>query len=255
MFRSDGTCVALPSSVNTPPVEKGMHCMISERRRVIVALADAFEGALVYDALCSEGFEPLWRSTPYDAADEMRTHPWDLLIADASFMSRGGLQSDGRSRNPLTPCILIGDDKRQCGSGRAMYLARPVDRAMLTCFVAMAFHQETPIRRSMRKRVDPVQAMVNGLPSYIVDMSAEGLRLEIPNGRRSVLPPVFSVRVDIINLSMTVQRMWTQPMSKRAGAVWCGAALSENRVSVENRWRLFVDTVPVVGTGSVAAVL
>ena len=36
---------------------------MSERRRIIVATADAFEGAAIYDGLSAHGFEPVWRST------------------------------------------------------------------------------------------------------------------------------------------------------------------------------------------------
>jgi hypothetical protein len=34
---------------------------------------------------------------------------------------------------------------------------------------------------------------------------------------------------------------------KNAATLWCGAALSHNRASSEERWRAFVDSVPLVG--------
>ena len=156
---------------------------MSERRRIIVATADAFEGAAIYDGLSAHGFEPVWLSTIQAAADEMRSRPFDLLIADAAFALSGGLQDEGRPRNPLTPTILIGDagSGQHVGlSGRAMYLTPPVDHAMLTCFVTMALLQDKPVRRSVRKPVNRYQALVNGVHAHILDVSAEGLRLEIP---------------------------------------------------------------------------
>jgi hypothetical protein len=230
--------------------------MIGERLRVIVALTDAFEGAAVYDGLLSDGFEPVWCSTVGAAADEMRSQPFDLLIADTSFALRGGLQNEGRARNPLTPTILIGDagSPHSTSSGRAMYLTRPVDHAMLTCFVTMALQRDRPVRRSVRKHVDRIHAIVNGVHSYLVDVSAEGLRLEIPDERRLVLPPFFTVRVPVADLAFTVQRRWTRSASSRAAATWYGGSLSQNRATIEQRWRSFVDTMPVVGEGSVALV-
>ena len=74
---------------------------MSERRRIIVATADAFEGAAIYDGLSAHGFEPVWRSTIQAAADEMRSRPFDLLIADAAFAFSGGLQDEGRRGTPL----------------------------------------------------------------------------------------------------------------------------------------------------------
>jgi DNA-binding response OmpR family regulator len=229
---------------------------MSERRRVIVAMADAFEGAAVYDGLSADGFEPVWHSTVRAAADEMRARPFDLLITDAAFALSGGLQSESRPRNPLTPTILIGDAgaPHLSSNSRAMYLTRPVDRAMLTCFVTMAFLQDKPIRRSVRKPVNRFQALVNGAPAYILDVSAEGLRLEMPGERTSALPPFFTVRVPIVDLAFTVQRMWTRSASTRAPAVWYGGALSQNQTRVAQAWRSFVDKFPVTSEDSVTLV-
>jgi hypothetical protein len=229
---------------------------MSERPRVIVATADAFEGAAVYDGLTADGFEPVWRSTVRAAANEMRSRPFDLLIVDTGFALSGGLQGESRPRNPLTPTILIGDaGAPPVGlNGRTMYLTRPVDRAMLTCFVTMALLQDKPVRRSMRKPVNRFQALVNGVPASILDVSAEGLRLEMPGGCGSPLPPFFTVRVPLVDLAFTVQRMWTRSASSRAPAIWYGGAIAQNRIHVAQAWRSIVDTIPVVGQGSVTLI-
>ena len=230
------------------PASLGGWLMVGERLRVILALTDAFEGAAVMDGLLADGFEPVWRSTVQDVRHEMH-EPFDLLIVDASLAANASLHSNGRSRDPLSPVILIGDEGSQPvdATGRSMYLSRPVDRAKLACFVAMALQQDRPVRRSTRKRVNRVRAIVDAVPAYIVDVSAEGLRMEVPRDRRSPLPPLFSVRLPGANLSLTVQRRWTQPLSKGVPTTYCGGALCENRASVEHAWRLFVDSVPIVG--------
>jgi hypothetical protein len=199
------------------------------------------------DGLLADGFDPVWRSTVQDVRHEMQERPFDLLIVDASLAVNGSLHSKGRSRDPRAPVILIGDEGSQPvdASGRSMYLTRPVDRAKLACFVTMALHQDRPVRKSARKRIDRIRAIVDAVPAYIVDVSAEGLRMEMPSDRRSPLPPLFSVRLPGANLSLTVQRRWTRP--SKGTSIFCGGALSENRVNIERAWRLFVDSVPIVG--------
>jgi hypothetical protein len=44
-----------------------------------------------------------------------------------------------------------------------------------------------------------------------------------------------------------VQRMWTQMPSTKRSSIWYGGALSNNRASIHQAWRAFVDTVPVIG--------
>jgi hypothetical protein len=73
------------------------------------------------------------------------------------------------------------------------------------------------------------------------------LRLEMPRDRRAALPPYFAVRVPLVGVAVIAKRRWMMPAAKNAGTLWCGAALSHNRASSEERWRNFVDSVPIVG--------
>jgi hypothetical protein len=147
-----------------------------------------------------------------------------------------------------TPTIIIGDagsgSRAESISGQTVYLPRPVDRAMLGCFVSMAIIDERPSRRSVRKQVNRVDAVVNGVPSHILDVSFEGLRLEMADGRKAALPPYFTVRVPLVGVAVTVQRMWTRSSPKRTSVIWYGGALSQNRIAINEAWRRFVDTIP-----------
>lgn len=216
------------------------------RPRVIVSLPNATEAAAIASWLRADGFEPVPRSTAQAAVNETLL-PFALLIADVSHRR---VLLENRGRHPVTPTILIGNaataSQGDALGAQTMYLSRPVDRAMLMCFVAMAILDERPVRRSVRKPVSPFDAVVNGVPSRIVDVSAEGLRLEMSREWRTALPPYFTVRVPAVGVAMTVQRMWTQTPSTKQSSVWYGGALSNNRVSIHQAWRAFVDTVPVV---------
>ena len=133
---------------------------------------------------------------------------------------------------------------------QTMYLSRPINRAMFTCFVAMAMLDSRPVRRSIRKPVNRFEAVANGVPSHIVDISVEGLRLEMSREGRSALPPYFTVRVPLVGVAVRVQRMWTQSASLRGASIWYGGALSQNRSNITQAWRAFVDTVPAAdGSG------
>ena len=226
---------------------------MANRPRVIVALANMQECGSIADWLTAEGFEPVRRATPGSAAEEMVARPFDLLIADALFAFRDGLHAASRKRNPTTPTIVVGDPAAApiCDAvGRqAMFLARPVERVMFSCTVSMAFMDGRPLRRSERKLVNPCSAVVNGVPSRVIDVSNEGLRLEVPSDRRWIPPPYFNIRVPLIWTAVTVQRMWTRawPANGRTEATWCGVALSQNRPGAERAWRGLVETVQLVG--------
>ena len=205
------------------------------------------------DWLTANGYEPLHRPTPASAAADMQARAIQLLIADANWAVGTALQSVTRSRGQLVPTILIGQavERRAAAvNAQTMYMSRPIEKAVLACFVSMALMDDRPVRRSPRKSVQRFDAMVNGLPSGIVNVSAEGLRLEVPRDRRATLPPYFAVRVPLVGVAIIAKRMWTMSPSKPGSTIWCGAALSHNRASSEERWRAFVDSVPNAGDGS-----
>ena len=200
------------------------------------------------DWLTSNGFEPIVRSTPAAAAAEMQ-RPFQLLVADANWAIGTALQSVTRARGQMLPTILIGEpfERRSTAvNAQTMYMSRPIEKAVLSCFVQMALMDDRPVRRSPRKQVQRFEALVNGLPSGIVDVSAEGLRLEVPRDRKAALPPYFAVRVPLVGVAVIAKRMWTMA-PKNAQTMLCGAALSHNRASSEERWRAFVDSVPLAG--------
>src|SRR5436189_5707901 len=113
----------------------------------------------------------------------------------------------------------------------------------------MAIIDGRPIRRSIRKLVNRFAATVNGVPARIIDISNEGVRLEILRERCAVPPPYFTVRVPLIGVGVTVQRMWARPWRSggKEDVTWCGGALAANPARAEGGWRSFVDTLPVAG--------
>ncbi len=218
--------------------------------RIIVALPSPTERVEVADWLSGERLEPVPVASSHAAMEAMRARPFDLLIADAVFAFQEGLHACGRARSPLTPTIVIGretdEPKGDAVDGQTMYLARPVERSMLVCFVSMALLEGRPPRRSIRKPVSRVDIVVNGVPSRLVDVSNEGMRLELSSDRRTALPIYFKVRVPLMEVGVFVKRMWTRPSSSHAAMTWYGGALAENRPGAEQAWRSFVEMVPTI---------
>jgi hypothetical protein len=226
---------------------------MSHKPHVIVALPHAPESGAISEWLAAEGYDALQLPNPKAAIDEMQTHSFDLLVADAALVFRDTLHTVGRRRNPLRPTIVIGDAGAAASceamGAQVMFVERPVERLMLVCAVAEAVQDGRPVRRSARKLVRPVSVVANGIPSHIIDLSNEGLRLALPAERRVVPPPSFNVRIPMIGGTVTVQRMWTRPWpaNGRTESIWCGVALAQNGTLAEQAWRGLVNSIPTVG--------
>jgi hypothetical protein len=220
---------------------------MANRPRIILVLPDVTECATVAEWLVADGFEPVPCPSPRSAAENMRTSPFDLLVADASVALRDGLPAVSRGRNPLTPTIVIGNGAAGASDALSMYLDRPLERGVFVCTVLMAMMDGPPARRSERKVVNRFEAVVNGVASRIIDVSTEGLRLEIPRQRLSIPPPYFNVHLPLVGVAVTVQRIWARsPGQGRMPMIWCGGALSANRPGAEQGWRAFVEMIPKI---------
>src|SRR5262249_37634319 len=177
--------------------------------------------------------------------------PSYLHTSSATFTA-SNLKPAGRARHSETPAIIMGDaswSPKFPSGGQDMFLERPADRATFVCTVTMALMDGRPERRSPRRAVNPFSATVNGVPSHIIDVSKEGMRLEMPRDRRLVTPQ-FILRVPLVGVSLTVQRMWmlTSRNNSDDDVMWCGGALGGISPAAEQAWRLFIETLPDAGS-------
>jgi hypothetical protein len=217
------------------------------RQQVIVATPNADESEELSAWLDDEGFEPLSRSTLKGVSDAVASQPFDLAVVDASFVLCGGLRAFGLARFRETPVIVLGDfaDGNACAAfgSQMMFLERPIDRATFVCTVTMALMEGRLDRRSPRRAIRPFGATVNGVQSYIIDVSREGVRLEMPRDRRMVAPQ-FALRIPLIGVGVSVQRVWVRVPrpDENLGVMWCGGQLSKNTELADQAWRRFIDT-------------
>ena len=217
---------------------------MSLRPRVVVASPDRSEVALLAEWLLAEGLEPVpVRSVP-GAIHEMQSRPFDVLIADARFAGDGLLQSAARTRHGRAPVVVLGNREGVADRSGAFHLGRPLDHTLFLCHVAMAIVEGRPARRSVRKRIAPIEALVDGSEVYLIDVSNEGLRFELPRGLVPP-PPQFTLRVPLVGVALSMRRAWmsTAPL-EHAAISWCGAELLKPHPRAALNWRSFVDALP-----------
>ena len=124
------------------------------------------------------------------------------------------------------------------------HVGRPLDHTLFLCHVAMAIVEGRPPRRSVRKRIAPLDALVDGSEVYLIDVSNEGMRFELPRGRMA-RPPQFTLRVPMLGVALTVRRAWMSSAPSETAAIsWCGVELFQPPPRAAQNWRTFVDALP-----------
>jgi hypothetical protein len=220
---------------------------MSFRPRVTLASPSVDDCRALSEWLAAEGYEPSAIQNPARLTAELPTRMLEMLVVDAKFAATA--LAALRMRSGAVPVAIVGDpdpvaEAHAITRGMA-YLVRPLDRTLVVCSVAMAIMESRPARRSERKRAR-VDAVVRGVASRIIDLSKEGMRLEIPRVKHAAPPPpVFDVGLPMLGVSLTVRRMWTAtPPEMGPDAIWYGGELSNNSRRVELAWHTLVDALP-----------
>jgi hypothetical protein len=217
---------------------------MSFRPRIVVATPHSTESKTLTEWLFAEGFEPVRLATGGSLPDDLSQSRLDLLVVDASLAATA--INAVRPRHPQLPIVVIGDAdpalEAQAMARGAVYLPRPLARDLLVCTISLAIAETRPVRRSERK---PTRLLVvaHGVPSQIIDVSKEGLRLELPK-RGAVPPPIFDVQVPMLGVALNVRRLWSAAATASVrDAVWYGGELSNNSPRVELAWFTLVDAL------------
>jgi DNA-binding response OmpR family regulator len=209
------------------------------------------EQATFAEWLDSGGFQAL-------AVQNVGAHPrefealnFEMLLIDAELVTVGALMAVARYRPTPRPVIVIGDADSEAeidaGKRGASYLVRPIERAALIFAVTLALAEGRPMRRSPRKLVPRFPGLIDGVASRLVDVSLEGVRLEVDAQHRSSLPPYFTLNVPVFNVAVKVQRIWVGTAIGAASLLCCGGALAQNPPRSGNSWRSFVNMTPEAG--------
>jgi FixJ family two-component response regulator len=219
------------------------------RRQAIVVVSDPDIADMLVDCLSTAGYTARVIREFVTARAELDGTAPDLLVAQIKLGAYNGLHLAirSRSRGAKTPVVLIGDAdpvlQAEADRVHAAYLTTPLNEQLLVDAVKRGEADYRPTRRSPRKRVPMLDALVNEVQARILDVSYEGLRLQVSEQQPDSIPPFFMLRIPLFNLSCRAQRVWTRDPPDQAG-LWCGATIVGVDPAGAVAWRALVDSVP-----------
>ena len=203
------------------------------------------ERAAFLEWLSHAGYEPA-PMISLDAVGRELTaaQPIEALIADVSLVSKADLARLIRVLGPNRPVILVGspEDAIEDVPRDAAWMDRPVSRDAFLLSVALGLAEGRPSRRSPRKLVPKLLSSIDGVTSKVMDVSAEGVRLEIAGNSTAVLPPFFTLKVPGFGVAMKVKRVWVATPSQ--GSVWCGGIIERPTDAAAATWKNFISNAP-----------
>lgn len=213
--------------------------------RVGVACPSPVERAAIADWLRSAGFEPVVLVDACFVASDFTGQPPVLVVADESLLTPHFVQAM-RKGDPNRPILAIGtaDDPAKAALVRkgVTFHTRPLSEPALLLAVSLAQAESRTARRSERKMVPRLATTIEGTPAVLLDVSNEGLRLEVDAGGGARLSPQFVVQVPMLKMSVPVQRVWVKSASAGSGRkVQCGATLLASDERTLLAWQRLAD--------------
>lgn len=222
---------------------------MSIRRQALVVVLDTNLAETLVGWLAPAGYGARVVGTFVAACAELDIATPDLLVTQVKLDAYNGLHLAIRSRGrgAKTPIILLGEPdpvlQSEAERQHAAYLTPPLDERSWLETLRRAEANYRPRRRSPRKRVPMLDALVNDVEARVLDVSYEGLRLQLDGEKPATIPAYFMLRIPLFNLSCRAQRVWTLDPPDKAG-LWCGAAIVGADAVAAVAWRTLVDSVP-----------
>jgi hypothetical protein len=124
----------------------------------------------------------------------------------------------------------------------ATWMERPVARDGFQLSVALGLAEGRPARRSPRKLVPRLSSSIDGVTSRVVDVSSEGVRLEVIGASPAALPPYFTLKVPGFGIAAKVKRVWVAVPNQ--GSVWCGGVIERPNEKTAASWNNFIASAP-----------
>ncbi len=214
--------------------------MAANSVKIGVACPIPGERAAFIEWLTYAGYEPMPMLTL-----DTGTKPFEALIADVSLVPRADLPRVSKLLGGNRPLILVGhpEEKIEEVPRDATWIPRPVTRDAFLLSVALALAEGRPARRSPRLVVPRLNSSVDGVESRIVDISVEGVRLEIDGAASSTLPPFFILKVPAFGVATKVKRVWVAMPGP--GHTWCGGIIEKAAEKhAKMSWPTFVKRAP-----------
>jgi hypothetical protein len=214
--------------------------------KVGVACPIPGERAAFLEWLTLAGYEPVPMLNLEDISRES-SRPIQALIADVSLIPKADLPRVVKLLGANRPLIVVGPhgDAIEDVPRDATWIDRPVTRDTFLLSVALGLAEGRPARRSPRRLVPKLMSSVDGISAKIVDVSVEGVRLEIVGSTPAALPPYFTLKVPGFGVAAKVKRVWVAMPGQ--GSMWCGGILEKQTEKSATTWRKFIANAPKTG--------
>ena len=211
--------------------------------RIGVACPIPGERAAFSEWLDAAGYEPVPMLDLDTAGRDPSLRPIEALIADVRFVPPIELPRIVRLLGPNRPLLLVGPAGAapEATPRDATWIERPVTKDTFLLLVALALAEGRPARRSPRKFVPQLQSTIDGVAAKVMDVSAEGVRLEC-EVQTAALPPYFTLRVPGFGLAIKVRRVWVA--LPQSGLMSCGGIIDRPLPKTTTTWQSFIENAP-----------
>lgn len=220
--------------------------MAANQVKIGVACPNPGERAAFMEWLNDAGYQAVPMMSLETVTREMNANPFEALITDVSLVTATDLPRIVKLLGANRPLLLVGnpDQRIEEVPRDATWMPRPATRDIFLLSIALALAEGRPARRSPRTVVSRMLSTVDGMAAKIVDVSSEGVRLEIPGASTSGLPPFFQLKVPAFGVIAKVKRVWvSQPGPSHS---WCGGIIERPiEKGAKMPWPVFVKTAPM----------
>jgi len=230
--------------------------MASNSVKIGVACPIPGERAAFLEWLAVAGYSPAPMISLDTIGRELTaSQPIEALIADVSLVSKADLARLIKLLGPNRPVILVGSPEQAIEDvpRDAAWMDRPVTRDAFLLSVALGLAEGRPSRRSPRKLVPKLMSSIDGISSKVLDVSIEGVRLEILGTSPASLPPFFTLKVPGFGVAMKVKRVWVTTPTQTS--VWCGGVIERPSDAAATTWKTFISNAPHAGQMIIDSVL
>ena len=221
---------------------------MSVLERIGVACPILGERAAFMDWLSAAGYEPAPMLDLDLLGRDLNTRPVEALIADVDLVPAAELPRLLRILGANRPLIVVGEAAKALETvpRDVTWIDRPVTQEHFLLSIALALAEGRPARRSPRKRVPRLLSQIDGVSAKIMDVSSEGVRLEVTGAVPSSLPPYFTLKVTGFGVATRVKRVWVA--APGLGSLWCGGVIERGQpAKAEASWNRFIETAPTTG--------
>jgi hypothetical protein len=219
-------------------------------RPQILLVGNAGQARSLCEPVAAAGYETLFVQDFVRAKAHLDGGP-ALLVTELKLGAYNGLHLAIRASAKRIPTIIIGDHdpvlEADAARQQAVYLPAPVEPETVIAIVRKLLDRSPHARRSTRRMVPGISALVNELPVQICDVSYEGMRIETAGPHAP--PAFFDLRLPQFNFSCRAQRVWTARVGEDETRLWCGAALASSDSETANAWRSLVHEMVVLDVG------